>query len=170
VGFPVVLKMSVPGVVHKTEKGGVLLDVPDADAVRWGFRRLLRRGAEGVNVQKMLKGGREVVVGVANDPAFGPILMFGLGGIFVEVIKDVSFAVCPVSDVRARELVRGIRGYPMLQGVRGQAGVDEDALVEVIQRVSQLACDYPRISELEFNPLLAFPDGVVAVDLRLRLS
>ena len=170
VGYPVVLKMAAPDVVHKTERGGVLLDVADEKAVRAGFKTLMGKGAEGVNVQKMLKGGREVVVGVANDPAFGPILMFGLGGIFVEVIKDVSFAVCPVSDVRARELVRGIRGYALLEGVRGQPGVDEDALVETIQRVSQLACDHPRIAELEFNPLLAFPDGVVAVDLRIRVA
>ena len=130
----------------------------------------MRARAEGVNVQQMLPGGREVVVGVANDPAFGPILMFGLGGVFVEVLKDVSFAVCPVSDVRARELVRGIRGYAILKGVRGQESVDEDTLVEVIQRVSQLACDHPEIAELEFNPLLAFPDAVVAVDLRARVE
>jgi len=170
VGYPVVMKMSVADVTHKSDVGGVLLDIGDADGVRKAFRKLMRARAEGVNVQQMLSGGREVVVGVANDPAFGPILMFGLGGVFVEVLKDVSFAVCPVSDVRARELVRGIRGYAILKGVRGQEGVDEDALVEVIQRVSQLACDHPEIAELEFNPLLAFPDGVVAVDLRARVE
>ncbi len=170
VGYPVVMKMSVPDVTHKSDVGGVLLDIEDADGVKKAFKKLMRARAEGVNVQKMLPGGREVVVGVANDPAFGPILMFGLGGVYVEVLKDVSFAVCPVSDVRARELVRGIRGHAILEGVRGQEGVDEDALVEVIQRVSQLACDHPEIAELEFNPLLAFPDGVVAVDLRARVE
>ncbi|MHC5050352.1 MAG: acetate--CoA ligase family protein, partial [Planctomycetota bacterium] len=164
VGYPVVMKMSVPDVTHKSDVGGVLLDIEDADGVRKAFKKLMRARAEGVNVQKMLSGGREVV------PAFGPILMFGLGGVFVEVLKDVSFAVCPVSDVRASELVKGIRGYDILKGVRGQEGVDEDALVEVIQRVSQLACDHPEIAELEFNPLLAFPDGVVAVDLRARVE
>jgi acetyltransferase len=170
VGYPVVMKMSVPAVTHKSDVGGVLLDIGDADGVKRAFRKLMRARAEGVNVQQMRPGGREVVVGVANDPAFGPILMFGLGGVFVEVLKDVSFAVCPVSDVRARELVSGIRGYDILRGVRGQEGVDEDALVDVIQRVSQLACDHPEIAELEFNPLLAFPDGVVAVDLRARVE
>ncbi|MHC4973647.1 MAG: acetate--CoA ligase family protein [Planctomycetota bacterium] len=170
VGYPVVMKMSVPDVTHKSDVGGVLLGIEDPDGVKKAFKKLMRARAEGVNVQKMLPGGSEVVVGVANDPAFGPILMFGLGGVYVEVLKDVSFAVCPVSDVRARELVRGIRGYDILKGVRGREGVDEDALVEVIQRVSQLACDHPEIAELEFNPLLAFPDGVVAVDLRARVE
>jgi len=170
VGFPVVMKMSVPDVTHKSEVGGVMLDIRDPQVVEMAFEKLMTPEAEGVNVQKMMGGAREVVIGVANDPSFGPILMFGLGGIYVEVLKDVSFAVCPVSDVRARELVRGIRGYGILRGVRGQAGIDEDALVEVIQRVSQLACDHPRIAELEFNPLLTFPDGIVAVDLRVRVT
>jgi len=154
VGYPVVMKMSVADVTHKSDVGGVLLDITDADAAKKAFKKLMRVRAEGVNVQKMLPGGREVVVGVANDPAFGPILMFGLGGVFDEVLKDVSFAVCPVSDVRARELVQGIRGYAILKGVRGQKG----------------ACDHREIAELEFNPLLAFPDGVVAVDLRARVE
>jgi len=170
VGYPVVMKMSVPGVVHKSDVGGVMLDIPDARAVEQAFAKLMRWDAEGVNVQKMIRGGREVVIGVANYPSFGPILMFGLGGIFVEVLKDVSFAVCPVSDVRARELIRGIRGYPILQGVRRQKGIDEDKLVEVIQRVSQMARDQPEIQELEYNPILAFPDGVVAVDMRVRVG
>ncbi len=170
VGYPVVAKMSATGVVHKTDVGGVMLDIPDAKGVEEAFRKLMRDGAEGVNVQKMVKGGRETVLGVATYPSFGPILMFGLGGIYVEVLKDVSFAVCPVSDVRARELVRGIKGYPILRGLRGQKGVDEDALVDAIQRVSQMALDHPEISELEFNPLLAFPDGIIAVDLRVRVT
>jgi acetyl coenzyme A synthetase (ADP forming)-like protein len=170
VGYPVVAKISSKGLVHKSDVGGVLLDIPDAKGVTAAFAKLMRAGAEGVNVQKMLKGGRETVLGVATYPSFGPILMFGLGGIYVEVLKDVSFAVCPVSDVRAREMIRSIRGYPILRGLRGREGVDEDALVDAIQRVSQMALDHPEIAELEFNPLLAFPDGVVAVDLRVRVT
>ncbi|HEX5138256.1 MAG TPA: acetate--CoA ligase family protein, partial [Planctomycetota bacterium] len=170
VGYPVVAKISSPGLVHKTDVGGVMLDIVDAGGVVEAFAKLMRAGAEGVNVQQMLKGGRECVLGVATYPSFGPILMFGLGGIYVEVLKDVSFAVCPVSDVRARELVRGIKGYPILRGLRGQKSVDEEALVDAIRRVSQMALDHPEITELEFNPLLAFPDGVVAVDLRVRVS
>jgi acetyltransferase len=170
VGYPVAMKMSVVGVAHKSDVGGVVLDIEDAGGVVKTFRKLMGKGAEGVNVQKMLKGGREVVIGFANDRMFGPILMFGLGGVYVEVLKDVAFGVCPVSDVRAREMVRGIHGYPILKGVRGQEGVDEDKLVEMIQRVSQLACDHPEIAELEFNPFLAFPDALVAVDMRARVE
>jgi len=165
-GYPVVLKLAAPDVPHKSDVGGVLLDLHDAEAVRAGFTRL--RAPEGVLVQKMLTGGREVVVGFTNDSTLGPILMFGLGGIHVEVLKDVAFAPCPVSDARARELVRSIRGYPILAGIRGQPGVDEPALVDVIQRVSQIACDLSELAELEINPLLAFPDRMIAVDLRAR--
>lgn len=170
VGFPVVMKISAPNVVHKTDVGGVVLDVRDEDAVRATFPRLMRPEAEGVNVQKMLRGGREVVIGFKADPSYGPVLMFGLGGTWVEVLKDVSFALCPVSDVRARELVREIKGWPILAGVRGQAAIDEDALVELIQRLSQLAMEEPSIAELELNPLLCFEGGVVAVDLRVRVE
>ncbi|MCY2959843.1 MAG: acetate--CoA ligase family protein [Planctomycetota bacterium] len=169
VGYPVVAKLSGPSVVHKSDVGGVLLDLRDEAAVRAAFEKLRRPDAEGVNVQKMLQRGREVVVGFAQDPAYGPLLMFGLGGIYVEVLKDVSFALCPVTDVRARELIREIRGWPILAGVRGQAGIDEAALVDVIQRLSQLAVDHPEIEELEINPLLAFPNGVCAVDMRVRV-
>ena len=96
--------------------------------------------------------------------------MFGLGGVYVEVLKDVSFAVCPVSDVRAREIIRDIKGYPIIEGVRGREGLDEDKLVEMIQRLSQLACDHPEIAEMEVNPFLAFKDAVVAVDARVRVE
>lgn len=169
VGYPVVAKLSVPGIVHKSDVGGVLLDLKDESAVRAAFAKLQHPDSEGVNIQKMLKGGREVVLGLVADPAYGPLLMFGLGGIYVEVLKDVSFAVCPVSDVRARELIREIRGWPILAGVRGQAGIDEAKLVDLIQRLSQLALDHPEILELEINPLLAFPGSACAVDMRVRV-
>ncbi len=170
VGYPVVAKVSAPSVVHKSDVGGVLLDLADEAAVRAAFARLQRPDAEGVNIQKMLERGREVVLGFTQDPAYGPLLMFGLGGIYVEVLKDVSFALCPVSDVRAHELLREIRGWPILAGVRGQAGIDEPALIDVIQRLSQLAVDHPQIAELEINPLLAYSNGVCAVDMRVRVS
>ncbi len=170
VGYPVVMKMSVPGIPHKSDVGGVLLDIADAPSVWKAFGRLMRSDAEGVNVQKMLSGGREVVLGFTSHAAYGPVLMFGLGGVFVEVLKDVSFAVCPVTDVRAREMIRDIGGYPILTGVRGQKGIDEDRLVDVIQRVSQMAMDLPELVEMEFNPILTFPDGAVAVDMRVRVA
>lgn len=169
VGYPVVLKLADPEQQHKSDVGGVLLDLADEAAVRAGYRALARRGG-GVDVQKMLHGGREVVIGFATDPTFGPLLMFGLGGVHVEVFKDVAFAPCPVGSVRARELVHEIKGYPILRGIRGQEGVDEEALVALIQRVSQLARDLPELAELEMNPVLAFPDGAVAVDMRARVG
>ena len=169
-GYPVVLKTADPSQVHKSDVGGVLLDVADQAEVERGFRRLAQRWKGGVDVSKMMPPGTEVVVGVTCDPAFGPLLMFGLGGIFVEVLEDVAFAACPVSDVRARELLRSIRGYPILHGIRGQQGVDEEALITLIQRVSQLALAHPEIRELEINPLLAYPDGLVAVDSRVRVE
>ncbi len=170
VGYPVVLKVSAPAIVHKSDVGGVVLDVRDEAALREHHARLSRPEAEGVNVQKMLKGGREVVLGLTTDPAYGPMLMFGLGGIYVEILQDVAFALCPLTDVRARELIRKIRSYPILAGVRGQAGIDEEALVELIGRLSQLALDHPEIAELEMNPLLCFPDKLVAVDMRVRVE
>ncbi|MEW6072193.1 MAG: acetate--CoA ligase family protein [Planctomycetota bacterium] len=170
VGYPVVMKISVPAIPHKSDVGGVLLNVPDAPSVWKAFGRLARPDAEGVNVQKMLSGGREVVLGFTSHAAYGPVLMCGLGGMFVEVLKDVSFALCPVSDVRAREMLHDIRGYPILRGVRGQPGIDEDRLVEIIQCVSQMAMDLPEIVEMEFNPLLTFPDRIVAVDMRVRVG
>jgi acetyltransferase len=170
VGYPVVMKMSVPDVTHKSDVGGVLLDLQDDEAVRKAFTRLMSADAEGVNVQKMLKGGHEVVVGFHADPQYGPILMFGLGGVYVEVLKDVSFALCPVSDVRAKELVREIKGWPILAGIRGRAGIDERALVDAIQRISQIAVDLPEIEELEINPLMVSPSGAIAVDMRARVS
>jgi acyl-CoA synthetase (NDP forming) len=169
-GYPLAMKISLPGLVHKSDEGGVILDIEDEAGVRTAFAKLMRSDAEGVDVQQMLRGGREVVAGFAVDPSYGPLLMFGLGGIYVEVLKDVSFAICPVSDVRAKELVREIRGWPILAGIRGQAAVKESALIDVLLRLSQLALEHPEIAELEINPLLAFPDGVRAVDLRVRVG
>ncbi|MFH0947298.1 MAG: acetate--CoA ligase family protein [Planctomycetota bacterium] len=170
VGYPVVMKMSVTDMPHKTDVGGVMLDVKDAPSVWKAFSKLMIKDAEGVNVQKMLKGGREVVIGFTSHASYGPILMFGLGGIYVEVLKDVSFALCPVTASRAREMIRDIKGHPILRGIRGRAAIDEDALVEMIQRISQMAIDLPEIAEMEINPVLCFPDGAVAVDMRLRVD
>lgn len=170
VKFPVVMKISQLDQPHKSDVGGVMLNLPDESAVRQAFPKLMKSGAEGVNVQKMVSGGTEIVIGIANDPAYGPVLMFGMGGIYVEVLKDVSFAVCPVSDVRAQELIREIRSYPILRGVRGHKGVDEAALVDTILRVSRMACDHPSIAELEINPFLAMEKGIMALDMRVRVE
>ena len=126
---------------------------------------------EGVRVQRMIEGGRETVIGMTNDRLFGPIVMFGLGGIHVEVLKDVVFRVAPISAIDAAEMVRSLRGDALLAGVRGESPVAFDVLEEAIQRVSQLVLDHPAIAEMDVNPFLAFPEPerCVAVDGRIRL-
>ena len=124
----------------------------------------------GVLVQRYAKGGRETIVGMTCDPKFGPVLMFGLGGVYVEALQDVVFRVHPVTDLDALDMVRSIRGHKLLQGVRGDPPADIPALVEAIQRVSQMASDHPSIRELDINPLLADEKGVVAVDARVRIA
>ncbi|HUH12347.1 MAG TPA: acetate--CoA ligase family protein [Longimicrobiales bacterium] len=178
VGFPVVLKVASADVVHKSDVGGVRLDVRSAEEVEEGWHAIMaavRAAApdaqvDGVAVEQYARGGRETIIGMSVDPAFGPLLMFGLGGIYVEVLKDVAFRVQPVSDVDARDMVRAIRGYRLLEGVRGEPPADVTFLEEMVQRISQLVGEHPEIAELDVNPLLALPGGGVAVDARIRLA
>jgi acetyl coenzyme A synthetase (ADP forming)-like protein len=177
-GFPVVLKVVAPAIVHKTEAHGVQVDLRSADEVRAAWDRIMAGAAatapgalvEGVLVQKLVSGGRELIVGMTRDTKFGPLVMFGLGGILVEVLHDVTFRLAPFSRLEARDMIRGIRGVKLLDGVRGAAPVDFTALEDVLVRVSQLAVDFPEISELDVNPLLAMESGVIAVDGRVMLG
>ncbi len=179
IGFPVVLKLISPDILHKTEVGGVIVNVGDAQAVAAGFERLVARASEahpgarirGVQVQQMVTGGQEVIVGVKRDPTFGPLIMFGLGGIYVEVLRDVSFRLAPLMPSDAQEMIEEVRSARLLAGVRGAAPADRPALVDAIVRVGQLAADHPEIAELDVNPLLVLPEGqgVMAVDVRLIL-
>ncbi|MEW5926769.1 MAG: acetate--CoA ligase alpha subunit [Gemmatimonadota bacterium] len=179
IGWPVVMKVLSPRIVHKSDVGGVVVGVEDAAEARAVFARLTtevpeRAGigadeVEGVLVQKMVSGGRETIVGMHSDPQFGPLLMFGLGGIYVEALHDVVFRVTPVTDVDAHEMVRSIRGASLLGGVRGEASSDLAAVEEVIQRIGQLVADHDAIRELDVNPWLAFPEGGVAVDGRISV-
>ena len=176
-GYPVVLKVMHDRIEHKSDVGGVIVALADQAAVREGFAKLLRDvkshtgfDPEGVLVQRMIQGGRETIVGSTRDQKAGPLLMFGLGGIFVEVMKDVVFRVHPVTDVDAAEMVRTIRGYPLLEGVRGAAPADLKALEEVIRRVSQLVGEQEAIEEMDINPLAAFEDRAVALDARFRIG
>ena len=178
IGFPVVLKIVAPAVVHKTEVGGVHVDLRTPDQVRAAYQAILRsaRAAipnvqiEGVLVQNLVREGREVIVGMSRDPAFGALLMFGLGGILVEVLRDVVFRIAPLSRQDARDMVRGIRGVKLLEGVRGAPPVDFPALENVLLQLSQLAEDFPEIIELDANPVLAFESGAIAVDCRVSLK
>jgi len=177
IGFPVVLKVISASIVHKSDVGGVVLGLSSEKEVREGYARMLQRVREragvvpdAVFVQAMIPGGRETIVGSTRDPRAGPLLMFGLGGLAVEVLKDVVFRVHPVTDVDAREMVRAIRGFGFLEGVRGEPAVDLVALQEIIQRVSQLVGEHEDILEMDINPLVAFPDRVLALDARFRIA
>ncbi len=178
VGFPVVLKVLSPDVVHKTDAGGVQVDLRSASEVAEAYRaihssveeRYEGTRIEGILVESYQKEGQEVIVGMSTDPRFGPVLMFGLGGIYVEALKDVAFRVQPITRTDAEEMIRSIRGFPLLEGVRGEAGADLEALAEVIQRVSQLVGDHDRIAELDLNPFMALESGGLAVDARITLT
>ena len=183
-GFPLVMKVETPRLLHKTEFGGVKVDLRNAGEVKTEYTKMERRVAEGVDasngeagafsvaLQKMIKGGVETVMGMTLDPTYGSLIMFGLGGIFVEVMKDVSFRVCPVSDVTAEEMIKSIKSYPILSGFRGQKAVDMRALVDALMRLSQLSHDFREFTEIDINPFIATSkkDESVVVDARFLLS
>ncbi|WP_238392156.1 acetate--CoA ligase family protein [Halorussus amylolyticus] len=175
----VVMKIVSPDILHKSDIGGVRVGVPDED-VADTFEDLVTRARNyqpdaeilGVQVQEMvdLDSGTETIIGMNRDPQFGPLLLFGLGGIFVEVLEDTETRVAPVSEREATEMVDGIRSAPLLRGARGRDPADREAIVESLQRLSQLVTDFPAILELDVNPLVAGPDGVQAVDVRLTVD
>ncbi|WP_448206278.1 acetate--CoA ligase family protein [Azospirillum sp. sgz302134] len=177
-GFPVVLKIVSPQILHKTEAGGVLVGLQSADAVREGFKTIMDRAraydpkAEliGVQVQQMLKGGIEVIVGSITDQSFGKLVAFGLGGVLVEVLKDVTFRLAPVTREEALSMIDGIQATEMLKGVRGERPVSHDALAEIIVNVSRLVDEIPEIVELDLNPVFAREDGATAADVRVVLD
>ena len=177
-GYPLVLKTVSQDIVHKTEAGAVKLDLRDESSLReaWGELTGILDGESreareaGVLVQRMWTGGRETIVGMTMEPQFGPIVMFGLGGVYVEVQRDVAFRVQPVSTVDALEMIQSLRGFRILEGVRGEEGVDLHRLSEVIERVSQLVGDHPEIREMDINPFLAFPEGQASMAVDARFS
>jgi len=174
-GFPVVLKVVSQDVLHKTEAGGVRLNLNGPAQVEEAYDGIIasalakypRARIEGVSVQKMVGGGTEVIIGMTKDPQFGPMLMFGLGGIFVEVLKDVSFRMVPLTEADARDMISEIKGCPLLKGFRGSAPVNEDALVEVLINLSGFIDRHPEIEEMDINPLFATAGGVIAADARM---
>ncbi|HEU5210135.1 MAG TPA: acetate--CoA ligase family protein [Longimicrobiales bacterium] len=177
-GLPVVLKVVSPDIVHKTDVGGVELDLRTTDDVRAAFDRIMQRvrssapdaAIEGVLVEQYVRGGRETIIGMSLDPGFGPVLMFGLGGIHVEALRDVVFRVHPLTDLDAREMTHQIRGVRLLDGIRGEPPADREMLAETIQRVSRLVGKHPEIVELDINPFVVFESGGTAVDARIRIT
>jgi acetyltransferase len=177
-GYPVVLKVASADIIHKTDVGGVRVGIASENELRRAYREMLASVAtaapaariDGVIVQRMMSGVCETIVGVTRDSSFGPMVMFGLGGIFVEALRDVVFRLAPVDGDEAMRMVTGLRGAKFFDGMRGAPPVDRDALVSVIRRLGQLAVDCPEIVELDVNPLLALEHGAVALDARARLA
>jgi acyl-CoA synthetase (NDP forming) len=172
-GFPIALKVGNPNVVHKTNVGGVALALSDGDAVERAFRLMHDRlGTEmgGAVVQRMVPEGLEVIVGITQDPLFGPLLLFGAGGVTAELLADRTLRVLPLSTQDARETVRSLRTSPLFFGYRGAPPVDVDALERLLVRVAQLADNVPEITEMDLNPVIVSEHGVVAVDAKIRCA
>ena len=177
-GFPVVLKIASPDVVHKSDAGGVKVGLKTSKQVGKAYDDILeairqkypQAMIQGVAVQKMARPGVEVIIGMSKDAQFGPVLMFGLGGILVEILKDVSFRIVPLTKRDAGEMIREIKGYPLLQGYRGQEPVDVSNLEELLLKVSDFVEQNPAVKELDLNPIFAYSNGAIAVDARVVLE
>jgi acetate---CoA ligase (ADP-forming) subunit beta len=178
VGYPCVLKVASPDITHKSDAGGVKVGLADEAQVAAAYDAILAscRAAhpeavlEGVTVQDMVPPGLEVIVGMATDPQFGPVLMFGLGGVWVEVLEDVSFKIAPLTRADARAAIGEIRAARLLDGFRGSAPVDKTALEDILLRISTFVTATPEVREMDLNPIFAYPEGAVAVDARVILG
>ena len=177
-GYPVALKVVSDKITHKSDVGGVELGVADEAALRAACQRIHERviaavpdaQAQGVSVQPMAEAGAEVILGITQDQQFGPVLMFGLGGVFVEVLKDVAFRIVPLEPRDASEMIREIQGFPLLEGFRGQPAANLEAIESMLLQLSEFAEANPEIAELDLNPVFARPDGAIAVDARILLT
>jgi len=178
VSYPVVMKIVSQDIIHKSDAGGVLVNVKTAAEVEAGFRKIMENARkykpdariEGVLVQEMAPQGIEVIVGAVKDPQFGQTVMFGLGGIFVELLKDVNFRVAPLTADDAKEMITSLKAYPLLNGYRGQKPADINALADILVNVSRLVMEQPDIKELDLNPVMAYPVGAKTVDARIILE
>jgi acyl-CoA synthetase (NDP forming) len=178
IGYPCVLKVSSPDITHKSDAGGVKVGLASAEEVAEAYRAIMascrakfpEAAIEGVTVQNMAPPGLEVIIGLATDPQFGPVMMFGLGGVWVELLKDVSFKIVPLTRRDARSAIREIRAAALLDGFRGSAPVDTAALEDILLRVSEFASETPEVREMDLNPIFAYPDGAMAVDARVILG
>src|SRR6195256_4687548 len=178
IGFPVVMKIVSPQILHKTEAGGVLVGVKSAEQAAQGFSTIVENARRydpkaeilGVQIQQMLLGGHEVIIGAVTDPAFGKLVAFGMGGVLVEVLKDITFRLAPATTEDALSMLDGIKAAEILRGVRGAKPVDREALGSMIERVSALVADFPEISELDLNPVFASEKGATAADVRVVLN
>lgn len=177
-GFPVVLKIVSPDIIHKSDAGGVMVNLKSNVEVQDAYRKILENAKKykatakiaGVLVQEMAPQSTEVIIGAIKDPQFGQTLMFGLGGIFVELLKDVTFRVAPITREDAHEMVTEVKAYPLLKGYRNTPPADIDAIINILLSTSKLIMDYPEIKELDLNPIMAYADGAKTVDARIILE
>jgi acetyltransferase len=179
-GYPVVLKIVSPEILHKTDIGGVHLDLGSAEEVRSAYEAIMnsvytfmpRAKVHGVAVSRMVTPGKELIVGMSQDVQFGPLVMFGLGGIYVNFLKDVSFRLAPLSETEAQEMMEETKAYTLLKGIRGEPPSDIDALRETILRVGQLVSDFPQIVEMDLNPVFVYGvgEGCIALDVKITIT
>ena len=177
-GFPVVLKIVSAEIIHKSDAGGVVINLTDGESVEQAYTRIMtsiRQNypealIEGITVQQQAPPGLEVIIGMTRDPQFGPVIMFGLGGVWVEIINDVSLRIAPLSREDTGEMIRGLKGYKLLQGYRGQPKVDTDTLEDWLLKVSEMAVKNQQIREMDINPIIAYAKGAVAVDARILVE
>lgn len=178
IGYPIVLKILSPDIIHKSDVGGVILNLNNRKEIRNAYKELLanvkghKPDAEitGIFVQEMAPSSTEVIVGATKDPQFGPALMFGLGGIFVEILEDVTFRIAPLTEQDAREMITEIKAYPVLKGYRDRPPADIDAIVDILLKTSKLVMDHLEIKELDLNPIMAYKKGAKTVDARIILE
>ena len=178
VGYPIVLKIISQDILHKTEADAVLLDLKSKEEVERGYQRIVDNAKsyntsarlEGVLVQHLAPKGVEVIVGGLRDSQFGPTVLFGLGGIFVEVLKDVTFRVAPLTDLDSQEMIREIHAYPVLRGIRGQGPSDENAIISILEGTSQIMLENSSIEQLDLNPIMVYGTGASIVDARMILG
>jgi len=178
IGYPIVLKIVSPDIIHKSDVGGVIVSLKTEKDVRNGYKQILRNVKKhkadakivGILVQEMAPSSTEVIVGAIKDPQFGPAVMFGLGGIFVEVLKDVTFRVAPITVDEAREMITEVKAYPLLKGYRNLPPADIEAIVKILLNTSRLVMEHQEIKELDLNPIMVYEKGAKTVDARIILE
>jgi len=178
IGYPVVLKIVSPDIIHKSDVGGVIINLKDAKDVQNAYKQIIDNAKKhkpnakiiGILVQEMAPSSTEVIVGVTKDPQFGPAMMFGLGGIFVEVLKDVTFKIAPITEEEAREMITEVKAYPLLKGYRNLPSADIDVIVQILLNTSRLVMEHQRIKELDLNPIMVYEKGAKTVDARIILE
>ena len=177
INFPIVMKIVSPDIIHKTEAGGVKVGIKDEKEAKAAYQDIIYKVKKykkeakisGVIAYSMIPQGTEIIIGMMKDPQFGPVIMFGLGGIFVEILKDISFRILPLEERDAEEMISEIKGYQILKGIRGETPKDVKSIRDVLMKISQLVIENPEIKEIDLNPIFVFNEGLQVVDARIIL-